>query len=164
MLSSRFAGIPLSSSTIDGRALPRLLIRGEPTPGAVAGSGGRLHFGMVAGFKSERRPASNRNRWPDCIGIRSLSYAVQALWRAVPSLRPERAFLSRVPLGPCPWLHQLRRRLPDFVRRLHRYYGRARLLTPVHHALRLSSLPHADQTADGLWSGVRSPPFRRDPF
>ena len=60
MLSSRFAGIPLSSSTIDGRAVPRLLICGEPTPGAVAGSGGRLHFGMVAGFKSERRPASNR--------------------------------------------------------------------------------------------------------
>ena len=93
-----------------------------------------------------------------------LSYAVQALWRAVPSLRPERAFLSRVPLGPRPWLHQLRRRLPDFVRWLHRYYGGARLLTPVHHALRLFSLPHADQTANGLWPGVRSPRFRRDPF
>jgi hypothetical protein len=32
MLSSRFAGIPISSSTIDGRAVPRLLIRGERTP------------------------------------------------------------------------------------------------------------------------------------
>ena len=75
-----------------------------------------------------------------------------------------RARLWLIPLGPCPWLHQLRRRLPDFVRRLHRYYGRARLLTPVHHALRLSSLPHADQTANGLWPGVRPPRFRRDPF
>src|SRR5271168_483015 len=37
----------------------------------LTGSGGRLHFGMVAGFKSERWPASNRNRWPDCVGIRS---------------------------------------------------------------------------------------------
>jgi hypothetical protein len=25
---------------------------------------------MVAGIKSERRPASIRNRWPDCVGIR----------------------------------------------------------------------------------------------
>src|ERR1700685_259068 len=38
----------------------------------LTGSGGRLHFGMVAGFKSDRWPASNRNRWPDCVGIRSL--------------------------------------------------------------------------------------------
>jgi hypothetical protein len=37
----------------------------------LTGSGGRLHFGMVAGIKSERWPASNRNRWPDCVGIRS---------------------------------------------------------------------------------------------
>ena len=28
---------------------------------AVTGSGGRLHFGMVADIKSERRPTSNRN-------------------------------------------------------------------------------------------------------
>ena len=31
LLSSRFAGIPISSSTIDGRGVPRLLIRGEQT-------------------------------------------------------------------------------------------------------------------------------------
>src|SRR5271156_5849405 len=37
----------------------------------LTGSGGRLHFGMVAGIKSERWPASNRNRWPDCVGIRT---------------------------------------------------------------------------------------------
>src|ERR1700689_1950746 len=39
---------------------------------AVTGSGGRLHFGMVAGIKSERWPTSNRNPWPDCLGIRRL--------------------------------------------------------------------------------------------
>ena len=37
----------------------------------LTGSGGRLHFGMVAGIKSERWPASNRNRWLDCVGIRN---------------------------------------------------------------------------------------------
>jgi hypothetical protein len=37
----------------------------------VTGSGGRLHFGMVAGIKSERWPASNRNPRPDCVGIRN---------------------------------------------------------------------------------------------
>src|SRR5271166_1205977 len=37
---------------------------------AVTGSGGRLHFGMVAGIKSERWPTSNRNPRPDCLGIR----------------------------------------------------------------------------------------------
>src|SRR5271166_6452007 len=40
---------------------------------AVTGSGGRLHFGMVAGIKSERWPTSNRNPRPDCLGIRSRS-------------------------------------------------------------------------------------------
>jgi hypothetical protein len=28
-------------------------------------NGGRLHFGMVAGFKSERWPASRRNTRPE---------------------------------------------------------------------------------------------------
>ena len=40
-----------------------------------------------------------------------------------PDLRPERALLARVPLGPRPSLHRRRRRLPGFVRRLRRYYG-----------------------------------------
>src|SRR5271154_3806677 len=70
MLSSRFAGIPISSSIIDGSGLPQLLIRGEQTATAVTGSGGRLHFGMVAGIKSEWWPASNRNPRPACVGIR----------------------------------------------------------------------------------------------
>src|ERR1700690_2486510 len=40
---------------------------------AVTGSGGRLHFGTVAGIKSERWPTSNRNPRPDCLGIRNLA-------------------------------------------------------------------------------------------
>src|SRR5260370_29229802 len=71
MLSSRFAGIPISSSIIDGSGVPQLLNRGEQTLRAVTGSGGRLHFGMVAGLKSERWPTSNRNPRPDCVGIRT---------------------------------------------------------------------------------------------
>src|SRR6266853_551419 len=72
MLNSRFAGIPISSSTIDGPGVPQLMNRGEQTLRAVTGSGGRLHFGMVTGIKSERWPTSNRNPWPDCLGIRSV--------------------------------------------------------------------------------------------
>src|SRR5260370_19589623 len=80
MLSSRFAGIPISSSIIDGSGVPQLLNRGEQTLRAVTGSGGRLHFGMVAGLKSERWQTSNRNPRPDCVGIRNL---------AMPSRAPE---------------------------------------------------------------------------
>src|SRR5271156_5899021 len=61
MLSSRFAGIPISSSTIDGRGLPQLLIRGERAPSAVPA--------QVAGFISEWWPASNRNDGRLQIGI-----------------------------------------------------------------------------------------------
>jgi hypothetical protein len=34
---------------------------------------------MVADIKSERWPASNRNRWPDCVGIRTLRYELAPL-------------------------------------------------------------------------------------
>jgi len=54
MLSYRFAGIPISSSTIDGRGVPQWLNRGEQNSDAVAGPGGRLQIGMVAGIKLER--------------------------------------------------------------------------------------------------------------
>ena len=43
------AGIPISSSTVDGPGVPQLLNRGEQTLRAVTGSGGRLRCGMVAG-------------------------------------------------------------------------------------------------------------------
>src|ERR1019366_3602710 len=40
---------------------------------AVTGPGGRLQIGMVAGIKSERWPAPNRNPRPDCVGIRTMT-------------------------------------------------------------------------------------------
>src|SRR5215813_12217635 len=52
-----------------------------------------------------------------------LSYAFQRMGHAFPVLCPARALLARVPLGPSPWLHQLRRQLSVVVRRLHCYYG-----------------------------------------
>src|SRR6202163_4734087 len=58
-----------------------------------------------------------------------------------PVLCPARALLTHIPLGPRPWLHQLRSRLPGLVRRLHSYYGGGRLLTIVHHRLRLLAFP-----------------------
>ena len=39
-----------------------------------------------------------------------LPYAAQPLGHALPGLRPVRAKLIRVPLGPCPWLRRLRGR------------------------------------------------------
>jgi hypothetical protein len=59
-----------------------LLNRGEQTLRAVTGSGGRLHPGMVAGIKSERRPTSNRNPRPDCLGIRTPSRVGRVTSRA----------------------------------------------------------------------------------
>ena len=52
-----------------------------------------------------------------------LPYAVQAVGRALPARRPERAVLNRVLLGPRPWLHGLLSRSPGLVRPLHGYYG-----------------------------------------
>jgi hypothetical protein len=48
-------------------------------------------------------------------------YAIQR--HAFPVLRPARALLVRVPLGPRPSLPRLRSRLPSLVRRVHSYYG-----------------------------------------
>ena len=56
-------------------------------------------------------------------------------------LCPARALLIHIPLGSRPWLHQLRSRLPGFVRRLHSYYGGIRLLMIVHRRLRLLAFP-----------------------
>jgi hypothetical protein len=58
-----------------------------------------------------------------------------------PVLSPARALLARIPLGPRPWLHQLRSGWHRLVRRLHSYYGGVRLPAPVHHRLRLLAFP-----------------------
>jgi len=70
--------------------------------------------------------------------------------------------LTHIPLGPRPWLHQLRSRLPGFVRWLHSYYGGVRLLMIVHHRLRLLAFPDAGQcsTHAGAWPTMRSPGSR----
>src|ERR1700680_4937493 len=70
-----------------------------------------------------------------------LPYASERLGHTSPALGPVRALLARVPLGPRPWLHRLRRRDPGFVRRLHSYYGGVRLLLIVHRRLRLLTFP-----------------------
>ena len=70
-----------------------------------------------------------------------LPYAAQRLGHASPDLRPVRALLIRVSLGPRPSLHRLRHRKTGFVRRLHSYYGGVRLLLIVHRRLRLLTFP-----------------------
>ena len=89
------------------------------------------------------------------------SYAVQRLGHASPALRPVRALLVRVSLGPRPWLHQLRRRSPGFVRRLRRYYAGVRLLWIVHQRLRLLTFPlRTIRPQQRLWPIQRSPGSR----
>ncbi len=66
-----------------------------------------------------------------------------------------------IPLGPRPWLHQLRSRLPGLVRRLHSYYGGVRLLMIVHHRLRLLAFPTRTSAArTWRWPTMRSPGSR----
>src|SRR3990170_4781311 len=79
-----------------------------------------------------------------------LPYAVERLGHTNPAQSPACALLARVPLGPRPWLHRLRGSSDArsrFVRRLHSYYGGVRLLTLVHHRLRLLAFPMRTRTA-----------------
>src|SRR5438477_10061367 len=68
-------------------------------------------------------------------------YTLEPLGHTSPARCPACARLARVPLGLRPSLHPLRRRLPDVVRRLHRYYGGVCLLSPAHRRLRLLAFP-----------------------
>ena len=68
-------------------------------------------------------------------------YAFQRLGHARPALCPVRAVLVRIPLGLRPWLRRLRSGSLRLVRRLPSYYGGVRLLTRVHHRLRLRAFP-----------------------
>ncbi len=83
---------------------------------------------------------------------------------AFPVLRPARALLARIPLGPRPSLHRLRSGSPGLVRRLHSYYGGVRLLAPVHHRLRLLAFPMRTGVASPLRPDAGPPRFRRVPF
>jgi hypothetical protein len=69
MVSSLLAGIRAPSfSTRDlmpeGLTQTKTPTFSETRP-EIDRNGGRLHFGMVAGFKSERWPASRRNTRPE---------------------------------------------------------------------------------------------------
>src|SRR3954463_2505650 len=75
---------------------------------------------------------------PITAACRTRSSACDTLF---PVLCPARALLARVPLGPRPSLHRLRRRSPGLVRWLPRYYGGVRPLGFVHHRLRLLVFP-----------------------
>src|SRR5258707_11372200 len=76
-----------------------------------------------------------------------LPYASERLGHTSPTLCPVCALLACVPLGPRPWLHRLRCRLPGIVRRLHGYYGGVRLPMVVHHRLRLLTFPMRPKAA-----------------
>ena len=90
-----------------------------------------------------------------------LPYAIQRLGHACPVLCPARALLVRVPLGPRPWLHRLRRRSPGFVRRLRTLLWRGLTSRIVHHRLRLLAFPmRTGSRAGGLWPIARSPGSR----
>src|ERR1700724_238172 len=78
----------------------------------------------------------------------------------LPVLRPVRALLARIPLGPRPWLHRLRGGSLRRVRRSLSYYGEVRLPTTVHHRLRHSRLPMRTLRAYRHWSDVGSPGSR----
>ena len=80
----------------------------------------------------------------------SLPYAVERLGHTIPALRPVCALLSRIPLGPWPWLHHLRRRLPSFVRRLHGYYASSQTSPDRSSVATASRLPAADHST--LWA------------
>src|SRR5437763_11745383 len=82
--------------------------------------------------------------------LRDFPYAFQRMFHAYPTLRPARALLVRISLGPRPWLRRLRcvclcrwlrSGLLRFGRRFLSYYGEVRLLVSVHHRLWLLAFP-----------------------
>src|SRR6266566_3245011 len=101
-------------------------------------------------------------------------YALQRMWHAGLALCTGHGLLARISLGPRPWLRRLRcnrhrrrllrSKLFRFVRRLHSYYGRVRLLVPVHHRLRLLAFPmRTVPLTRRCRSDTRPPSFRCDP-
>jgi hypothetical protein len=94
-----------------------------------------------------------------------LPYAAQRLGHANPALSPVRALLIRVSLGPRPWLHRLRHRSPGFVRRLHSYYARVRLLWIVHQRLRLLAFaPRTVRPRGPMADPISRFPYKERPY
>src|SRR5713101_5709529 len=67
--------------------------------------------------------------------LRCFAHTLQPATPAFPARCPVRVRLWRVLLGQRPSLHNLRRRLPAFVRLLRRYYAAVRLPAAVHGGL-----------------------------
>src|SRR6266567_498664 len=70
-----------------------------------------------------------------------LTYPLQRTGRVAPAQSPGRVLPLRISLGQTSSLHPLRRRLPDIVRGLHRYYRPVRLPAFVHHRRMSSDFP-----------------------
>ena len=78
-----------------------------------------------------------------------LTYPVERTLQVAPELRPGPGLLTRVPLGPPPSLHPLRRRCGSyiaFVRGFRRYYGAVRLPASVHRRYPLNGFPLRTQS------------------
>src|SRR5271167_131964 len=93
------------------------------------------------------------------VSHRCLTYAIQRLEHAFPTLCPARVSLLRILLGPRSWLHRLRDRLPGFVRRLPSYYSGVRLLPSVHHWRAAFAFPMRPMPLRA-WAEKRPPGFR----
>src|SRR5947209_8829428 len=92
-----------------------------------------------------------------------ITYPPQRAVRALAALSPRRVLPGQIPLGQSPSLHPLRRRLPGFVRGLHRYYGTVRLPGLVHR--RRASLDFPTRPAAPLAAGEpRTSRFSREVF
>ena len=152
-----WARLPASPAAITQRTA----IQGEPLPDYFVGESRnghlsaclkrpRKHIGALRGRDASylAPPAQIRTcGFPaygshlGCVTAARCRMRANTLCHAYPALSPARAWLARIPLGPCPSLHQLRCGSLRFVRRLPSYYGRVRLLGSVHHRLRLLTFP-----------------------
>ena len=138
------------------KPLPVLLPRHPAHPG------GRFRFEPEIGLprQIDIDVVEQRGEPLFLVQFRGSPYTLQPVGHARPARCPARVGLGRVPLGPCPWLPALRRRLPASVRAVLSYYDRIRLLVVVHHRLRLDAFPMRASRLTGRWSATRSPGSR----
>src|SRR5207244_227315 len=81
-------------------------------------SGGRLSLQPEVGLPQQIDidMVEQRGEPLPLVQFRGCPYTLQPGGHACPARSPARVGLARVPLGPCPWLPALRRRLPISVR------------------------------------------------
>src|SRR5436309_2476408 len=155
--------IPSSSTPAFSHLRIRRMMRLSPTRCSTK----RISQSWLTVSKNERRSASMmkltlRRSIPTTNA--AIASCAPRPGHACPARRPGRALLARIPLGPGPWLHQLRSRSLHLVRRLLSYYDRVRFPASVHHRLRLLAFPMRTIDLIGRWSDAGPPRFRRDPF